>query len=61
MSKDDFVRLFETPAAPNATAQASFLERTTIITLACTSFVSIVAVVLTAIQSRATDVLPTLF
>jgi hypothetical protein len=61
MSKDDFVRLFETPAALNAAAQASFLERTTIITLACTSFVSIIAVVLTLVQSGASNVLPAIF
>jgi hypothetical protein len=49
MSKEDFVRLFETPATTVSTAQANFLERTTIATLACGSVISIIGVVVTLI------------
>jgi hypothetical protein len=50
MSKEDFERLFETPLPNGSAAQASMLERTTIVTLACTSIASMVGVVLTLIE-----------
>jgi hypothetical protein len=50
MSKEDFERLFETPATAGSASQASFLERTTIVTLACGSLVSILGVMITLIS-----------
>lgn len=41
--------MFETPVPAGSATQASFLERTTIATLACGSAVSIIGVVLTLI------------
>jgi hypothetical protein len=47
MSKEEFERLFVVPTTPTASAQSSILERATIATLACTSFASVVGVVMT--------------
>ena len=47
MSKEEFERLFVVPITPTASAQSSILERATITTLACTSFASVVGVVMT--------------
>jgi hypothetical protein len=53
MSKDVFERLFETTATPASSGQASFLERSTLAALVFTSFVSIIGVVVTLIESKA--------
>ena len=50
MSKEDFERMFEAPAPTGSPSQATFLERTTIATLACGSFASVVGLVLTIIE-----------
>jgi hypothetical protein len=49
MSKEEFERLFESPAPAGSATQATFLERTTIATLACSSVASIIGVVITLI------------
>ncbi len=53
MSKEEFERLFEVPVTPTASAQSSILERATIATLACTSFASVVCVVMALAGDKA--------
>lgn len=50
MSKEEFERLFETPVPSGSPSQATLLERTTIATLACSAFASVVGVVFTVIE-----------
>jgi len=50
MSKEEFERLFETPVPTGSASQTSLLERTTIATLACSAFASIVGIVFTVIE-----------
>jgi len=50
MSKEEFERVFDTPVPSGSASQASLLERTTIVTLACTALLSVVGVVFTVYQ-----------
>jgi hypothetical protein len=53
MSKEEFEQLFEVQITPTASAQSSILERATIAALACTSFGSVVGVVMTLAGGKA--------
>ena len=50
MSKEEFERLFEAPMPTGSALHASLLERTTIATLACSAFASVIGIVFTAIE-----------
>jgi hypothetical protein len=50
MSKEDFERLYETPVPTGSAAQASLLERATIVTLACSALASFAGIVFTALD-----------